>query len=225
MSETKTKPTAPQEQADAKANEAVNASDNMAIWNKGHAVPEQYRKSIEGGRNKGLSAINPMWRIETLTSIFGPIGVGWKYATRFEETTYPALGNNGAIIEGERLLTVYMDFQFRTPEGDWSDPFEVVGTAKTRTLERNGWRVDDDAPKKAVTDALGQACKMLGIGADVYYSGVDSPEKYTNGPWQTPQGQSPQGQPPQYRPQAAPAPLPNMNAQIQPMPQYQPAAR
>ena len=36
--------------------------------------------------------------------------------------------------------------------------------------EKSGMYVDDEAFKKAETDAISVACKMLGIGADVYWS-------------------------------------------------------
>jgi hypothetical protein len=34
--------------------------------------------------------------------------------------------------------------------------------------EKSGLRTNDEAPKMAVTDALSVACKMLGVGADIY---------------------------------------------------------
>ena len=36
--------------------------------------------------------------------------------------------------------------------------------------EKNGLFFDDDAAKKAYTDAISQACRSLGIGADVYWA-------------------------------------------------------
>ena len=43
--------------------------------------------------------------------------------------------------------------------------------------ESAGLRTDDDAFKKAYTDAISVACKALGIGADVYWE--KDPTKYT----------------------------------------------
>ena len=40
-------------------------------------TPENAKKTILGGRLKGFTDINPMFRIKALTSEFGPIGKGW----------------------------------------------------------------------------------------------------------------------------------------------------
>ena len=51
----------------------------MEIYNKVREVPKEAQKTIRGGRLKGMTDINPMWRIKTLTEQFGPCGFGWKY--------------------------------------------------------------------------------------------------------------------------------------------------
>ena len=43
-----------------------------AIWNKVRSVPKEAIKAITGGRLKGMSDINPVWRFEKLTEMFGP---------------------------------------------------------------------------------------------------------------------------------------------------------
>ena len=51
---------------------------NMALYEKYRAVPPEAQKKIGGGRLKGMTDINPMWRIKCLTEEFGPCGIGWK---------------------------------------------------------------------------------------------------------------------------------------------------
>ena len=46
--------------------------DNLELYNKGRAVPEEAKKTIQAGKLKGFTDINPMWRIKTLTEMFGP---------------------------------------------------------------------------------------------------------------------------------------------------------
>ena len=53
--------------------------ENMDIYNKLRAVPQEAIKPIAAGRLKGMSDINPMWRIKALTETFGTCGFGWKY--------------------------------------------------------------------------------------------------------------------------------------------------
>ena len=50
---------------------------NLDIYNKVREVPNKAKKNIGGGRLKGMTDINPMWRIKTLTEQFGPAGFGW----------------------------------------------------------------------------------------------------------------------------------------------------
>ena len=44
---------------------------NMEIYNKYRAVPDTAQKTINAGRLKGMTDINPMWRLQCLTEAFG----------------------------------------------------------------------------------------------------------------------------------------------------------
>lgn len=134
---------------------------NMRIYDAVRFVPEQAKKKILGGRLKGMTDINPMWRIKKLTEQFGPCGVGW----------YPSdvkywqdrLDNNGSVaLSCDLLLHVKMD-------GEWSKPIYGIGGSMLVAAENSGPRLNDEAYKSAYTDAISVACKALGIGADVYF--------------------------------------------------------
>lgn len=53
--------------------------DKMTIYESARVVPKEARKSIGGGRLKGMTDINPMWRVKKLTELFGPAGIGWRF--------------------------------------------------------------------------------------------------------------------------------------------------
>lgn len=136
------------------------ANENLAIYNRGRAVPQEALKPIGGGRLKGMTNINSMWRIKKLTELFGPMGFGWKLVM-LSETVVP--GHDGEQVVNTRIaLYVKVD-------GVWSEPIEGSGGAKLVVKETGGLFTDDEAFKKAFTDALSVACKFLGIGADVYF--------------------------------------------------------
>ena len=103
-----------------------------------------------------------MWRIKKLTELFGPAGTGWKFDPPvFEE-------KQGA--KGEVVVHCFTCLYVRQDDGQaWSAPIPGVGGSTLVTMERDGLRTDDDAYKKAYTDAQSVACKALGIGADVYW--------------------------------------------------------
>lgn len=134
-------------------------SDNMKLWNEVKTPPEDAMKLITGGRLSGYTDINPQWRYEILTKHFGICGIGWKYDVVGLWTT----GCQDGCIFAHSQINLYIK------DGDkWSEPIPGIGGAMFVAKERDGLYHDDDAYKKATTDALSVACKMLGIGADVY---------------------------------------------------------
>ena len=50
--------------------------DNLKIYNAVKKVPDEAKSAINGGRLKGKTEINPLWRIKVLTEQFGPCGIG-----------------------------------------------------------------------------------------------------------------------------------------------------
>ena len=139
---------------------------NMELYDRVKSVPQDAQRTIEAGRLKGMTDINPMWRIEVLTREFGACGKGWKVEdVVFSETDY----TEESVMKCE-LKLYYFDKDF----GDWSAPVFGVGAAKSRAKEKNGIYIDDEAIKKAYTDALSVACKALGIGAEIYRYGKSS---------------------------------------------------
>lgn len=134
--------------------------NNLRIYEQVRRVPDGAQKTIRGGRLKGMTDINPMWRIKTLTEQFGPCGFGWYYeiTERWTETT------NG----GETTANVRINLYIK--DGDnWSAPIEGIGGSMLVSNERSGLYVNDECFKMALTDAISVACKALGFGADVYW--------------------------------------------------------
>ena len=131
----------------------------MEIWNKVKRPPQSALKEIKGGRLSGMTDINPQWRYQALTEVFGPCGDGWKYTiTNLRET-------DGS--EGQKTVFAAVDLYVKI-DGEWSEPIPGVGGSMYIAKEKSGLRTNDEAPKMAVTDALSVACKMLGVGADIY---------------------------------------------------------
>lgn len=143
--------------------------DNLYIYEKVRSVPENAKKPIKGGRLKGMTDINPMWRIKVLTEMFGICGIGWKPKI---VRTWIDEGADGVYITNvEILLYVKVD-------GEWSEGIPGIGGSCLIAKESGGLYTDDECYKKAYTDAISVACKALGIGADVYWN---ENTKYTAG--------------------------------------------
>lgn len=136
-------------------------SENMNVYEKVRAVPKEALKEIKGGRLKGMSDINPMWRIKMLTEMFGICGIGWKI-----EITDKRLENGGA---DEIVCFVDINLYVKV-DGEWSAPIPGMGGSSFVTAERNGLYTSDECFKMAYTDAISVACKSLGFAADVYFA-------------------------------------------------------
>lgn len=155
----------------AKTNE-----DNMKIFDSARVVPATAQKKITGGNLNGFTDINPMWRYEKLTELFGPCGFGWYYEVT-ERWLEP--GANGDVIAFVNINLYVKD------GGEWSKPIPGNGGSSFISSNKNGIKTSDEAYKMATTDALSVACKVLGIGADVYWQNGAKSEKTTATPAQS----------------------------------------
>ena len=136
--------------------------NNLDIYNQVRAVPQEALKTIGAGRLKGMSDINPMWRIKKLTELFGPCGLGWWYEIKNQWLEQSPTKETAAFCNIELF---YVD-----PEsGEVSKPIPGTGGSMFAAQEKNGIHVSDECFKMALTDAISVAAKALGVGADVYW--------------------------------------------------------
>lgn len=135
--------------------------NGLELYEKVRSVPDEAKKEIRGGRMNGKTDINPMWRIKTLTEQFGPCGIGWYYipVRKWLEQSGDEVA---AFVDIEMYVKV---------GGEWSKPISGTGGSAFVSKEKSGLYVSDECYKMATTDAISVACKQLGVGADVYWSG------------------------------------------------------
>lgn len=143
----------------AKKEQNAECCENLMIYEQVRNVPEEALKPIQAGRLKGKSDINPMWRIKTLTEMFGPCGYGWRYEIVKMWT------EQGTPTEVSAFVQINMYVKYK---GEWSEPIVGLGGSSFVTQEKNGAYVSDECYKMALTDAISVSCKALGIAADVY---------------------------------------------------------
>ena len=141
---------------------------NMEIWGKLENTPKEAQKEITAGRLKGFTDINPMFRLKRLTEVFGPCGIGWKYEI---VSTNVLPGANDEVAAFVNILLYYKQ------NGEWSDGVPGLGGSMFVAKEKNGMHTSDECFKMALSDAIGTACKALGMSADIYFSKDRS--KYT----------------------------------------------
>ncbi|MDD6211285.1 MAG: hypothetical protein PUB21_11855 [Bacteroidales bacterium] len=134
--------------------------NNLELYEKFRQVPDEAKKKIQGGRLKGMTDINPMWRIKKLTEVLGPCGIGWKYTIKDKRLENGASGEIAAFVE----IELYIKYN-----NEWSEAIPGLGGSSFVRNEKTEAYTSDECFKMALTDAISVSCKALGIGADVYF--------------------------------------------------------
>ncbi len=146
----------------------------IELYNKVKTPPEGAISPISGGPLNGYTNINPQWRIQVMTEVYGTCGVGWRFELT-EEKTFNC-------PDGKILLFMEVALYVADPENNqWSEPIYGWGGDFIIDKNKNGLVANDEAYKMALTDALGNAMKCLGVGADVYMGLMDSRDENSKG--------------------------------------------
>ena len=133
-------------------------SENKALWRRVCVTDPKAVKPITGKQYNGNSP-KPYWIVERLTDEFGPCGIGWGFTIlgeRFErfsdtDTLHVAAVRLWYVLDGKR------------------GEFEQIGQTKaTYTTAAGKFMLDEDAPKKSVTDALVKCASYLGFAGDIF---------------------------------------------------------
>lgn len=134
--------------------------NNLRFYELLRAVPPSALKIINAGRLKGMSDINPVWRIKAMTEAFGPCGIGWKYeiVKQWQEAF-------GQEVKAFTNLNLYIKV-----DGAWSEPIPGTGGATLVEINSKGCYVNDEGFKMSLTDAMSVCMRSLGVAADVYFS-------------------------------------------------------
>lgn len=163
---------------------------NTRLWDKlGKTDPSATKAFTRAGGFKG-TAIRPMWAFKRMTEEFGPCGIGWGV----NEPSFQVVPGS----EGEVLVycTVSVWCAESLDSNSINTPVFGVGGDKVVTKDRNGLRSDDEAFKKAYTDAITNALKLIGVGADVHM-GLFDDNKYVR---QMEEEFAPEQEPPPHNP-------------------------
>ena len=103
--------------------------NNLELYDSFREVPQEAKKPIAAGRLKGMTDINPMWRIKVLTERFGPCGIGWKYAI-LSQWLEP--GADGVV---SAFCNITLQYRW---EGEWSEPIPGTGGSAYVAKEKGG---------------------------------------------------------------------------------------
>ena len=131
--------------------DATKIKQNMSIWNSVNRTDPAHTKTVGFGR--GFTAIDAHYQIMRATETFGAVGTGWGY-----EVVYH--------IQDKMLLA-----EVSIWHGSRSNTFGPI--CSIAPLYNKKDQLDDDAGKKAMTDALTKGLSHLGFSADVFLGKFD----------------------------------------------------
>lgn len=134
-------------------------SSNLDLWHKVSEPPSSALKTIGAGRLKGMTDINPQWRLMAITEAFGECGVGWTYDIVEKWTV--------ECHNGELMVFIQVNL-YTIKDGIKSLPIPGIGGSKLISKENAGLHNNDEGYKMALTDALSVALKQLGVGSAIY---------------------------------------------------------
>jgi hypothetical protein len=133
---------------------------NTEIWDRLGKTDKAHTSKFKRAGGFSGTAIKPIWSIHRMTEEFGPCGIGWGV----NKPTFQ-------VVHSSDEALVYCTVSIW--HGSKENTVFGVGGDKAIAKNRNGTFTDDEAFKKAFTDAMTNAMKLIGVGADVHMGMFD----------------------------------------------------
>ena len=131
---------------------------NMKLWNSVCVTDPKAVKAITGKQYKGNSP-KPYWIIQRATETFGPCGIGWGIEVVSER--FERFGDEALHVALVRVWFINAENR--------RGVIEQMGQTKAAYTSAAGkYIVDEDAPKKSVTDGMVKCLSMLGFAGDIF---------------------------------------------------------
>lgn len=142
-------------------------SENLEFWNRVMKTDPRRVKSITGKQYKGNSP-QPYYLVERMTAEFGMCGIGWGLSILNERME--------RLTETDVLHVAVVELWYVV--GEKRGAIQHVGQTKAAYKSSKGAMVvDEDAPKKSITDAMTKCMSYLGFSGDIF-SGHWDDSKY-----------------------------------------------
>ena len=127
----------------------------MKIWESLCKTNPDFTKEAPSSYGKKITTIDPMYQIQCMTEVFGPVGQGWKYTVEYKY--------QDGLVFAEVCIHYCV-------HNNW---FQYGPVCSVQNLSKKNGGLDDEAPKKAMTDAMTKAFSHLGMNADVFLGKFD----------------------------------------------------
>lgn len=144
--------------------------DNTDLWKRLAVTDPDHTKKFQRAGGFQGTAVKPIYTELKMTEEFGPCGVGWG----INEPSFITVPTADEILV---YCTVSIWYE---RDGKRSAPvFGVGGDLAVKKFNSGKVAADDEAFKKAFTDAIGNAMKHIGMSADVHMGQHDDSKYVT----------------------------------------------
>ena len=137
---------------------------HMDIWDFAEQTDPKYTKP---DNYSGFTTINGTYLIKKATELFGPMGLGWGFdiiEERYDEGVPFNIKDVGLITS--KSHTIKLELWYKV--GDEVGKVVNFGHTKYVYKTKNGYMLDEEAPKKSLTDAIKKCLSMLGFSGDIF---------------------------------------------------------
>lgn len=152
-----------QRQAPAKKAPAMTGEANLRLWEAHFQTDPSHAKEVSFGRK--FTTVDAYYQVYCATKEWGPVGDRWGWDVQKE-----------IVHWDESNSSIFLEFRLRYPVGA-DTAKEAHITTMSSALWRAAGKVDNDAPKKCLTDCLTKALSYLGFNADLFF-GLFDDNKY-----------------------------------------------
>lgn len=150
----------------------MDQSENKKLWDRVCKTDPKHTTAIVGKDYKGTSP-KPFWIVSRLTDEFGPCGIGWGFSIVDERFQTFETADGKEVLHVAKVKFWYL---LNGVRGE----IEQMGQTKASYLtSKGGTKIDEDAPKKSVTDALVKCASYLGFAGDIFLGRWDD-SKYVS---------------------------------------------
>lgn len=145
-------------------------NENLNLWISVEKTDPDYTKSgIKSGNS--FTSISPMYQFKNATEKFGMFGIGWGIELGSEVFSYEVLGDT-TLLNYDAVLFYKYDGSI--------GKYPIHSTMPQSYKTNKGYmKVDDDARKKVVTNAMTKGLSMLGFNSDIFMGEYDD-QDYVN---------------------------------------------
>lgn len=140
------------------------SNDNLRFWTAlAKTDPAQTKSFARAGGFRG-TAVKPIYQTQRMTETFGPCGIGWGIG----EPQFTIVNGDNKEVLVFCTVAVWHTAPENVIHGVGGDKVVTHIKANEKYGRPERWENDDEAFKKAFTDAVGNAFKQLGMSADIH---------------------------------------------------------